>query len=95
MPLAVFAAIIFSTMVVVAVTTTGLQRTPLCALAGLGIAMMLWDAYPPARQLSPVVGFLFWVLMTLLIYYFPEPAATRAADQDEELLDRFFEETNR
>jgi len=93
-PLAVLVAIIFSTVVVVAVTATGLQRTPLCVLAGLGIAMMIWMAYPPAQQSSPVVGFLFWTLMTLLIYFFPEPEATSQTAQDEELLDQFFEETN-
>ena len=91
-PLAIFSAIILSTVVVVAVTSTGLHRTPVCALAGLGVAIMIWMAYPPAQQLSHFVGFLFWVVMTLLIYFFPEPEVTSAAAQEEELLDRFFEE---
>ena len=90
-PLAVLAAIMLSTVVVVAVTSTGLHRTPVCALAGLGVTIMLWMAYPPAHQLPHVVGLLFWVLMTWLIYVFPEPDATSEATQEEELLDRFFE----
>ena len=93
-PLAVFAAILLSTIVVVAVTSTGLHRTPVCALAGLGVTLMIWEAYPPAQQLSHIFGFLFWVLITLLIYFFPEPEAASSVAQDEELLNQFFEETH-
>lgn len=89
----VLLAILLSTTVVIVVIETGLQRTPMCALAGLGIAMMLWMAYPPAQQLPHVVGFLFWLMISGSIYFFPTTDTARpAAQEDDELLDQFFEE---
>src|SRR3954469_3126821 len=54
-PLYVCAAIILSSIVIVATTSTGLQRTPFCILPSLGITVMIWMAYPPAQQLSPII----------------------------------------
>lgn len=94
-PLYVFAAIIFSTVLVVAVTSTGLHRTPLCVLPSFGITSMVWMAYPPAQQLSPIVGFLFWVVISWSIYYFPQPQKDHMpSNTDDDLLDRFFKETS-
>ncbi len=97
-PLYVFAAIILSTIVVVTTTATGLHRTPFCILPSLGITLMLWMAYPPAQQLSTFVGFLFWVMISLLIYYFPSPSNesftnSTPSTSDDDLLERFFKET--
>ncbi len=98
-PLYVFVAIIFSTMLVVAITSTGLHRTPLCVLPSFGITSMVWMAYPPAQQLSPMVAFFFWVVISILIYYFPVPTnglgpSHTPSHHDDDLLDRFFKETS-
>lgn len=91
--LMVLLAIVLSTTIVIVVVETNLHRTPMCALTGLGIVMMLWMAYPPAQQLPHVIGVLFWFLMSLTIYFFPTGEVTRpAAQNDDELLDQFFEE---
>jgi hypothetical protein len=97
-PLYVCAAIILSTIVVVAVTSTGLHHTPFCVLPSLGITLMSWMAYPPAQQLSPIVGLLFWVVISLLIYYFPQSQQRSETShlplrRDDDLLDKFFKET--
>lgn len=97
-PLYVFAAIILSTMVVVTTTETGLHHSPFCVLPSLGITVMLWMAYPPAQQLPAFVGFLFWVMIALLLYYFPDPPTQTTtshvpSQSDDDLLDTFFKET--
>jgi hypothetical protein len=97
-PLYVLVAIILSSIVMVVTTETGLHRSPFCILPSLGITAMIWMAYPPAQQLSVFVGFLFWAMISLVMYYFPEPSTrstTRQAPSthDDELLDTFFKET--
>ena len=97
-PLYVFAAIILSSSVMIVTTETGIHRTPFCVLPSLAITLMLWMAYPPAQQLPVFVGFLFWVGISLLIYYFPAPPSrsstnTTPSTSDDELLDSFFKET--
>ena len=96
-PLYVFAAIILSSSVMIVTTETRLHHSPFCVLPSLAITVMIWMAYSPAQQLPAFVGFLFWVVISLLIYYFPEPsnqsvANTTPSTQDDELLDRFFKE---
>lgn len=96
-PLYVFMAILLSSTVMIATTETGLHRTPFCVLPSLGITIMIWMAYPPAQQLSAFVGFLFWAIISLVMYYFPEPLARSTTSQapstrDDELLDTFFKE---
>jgi hypothetical protein len=95
--LAICVAIILSAVVIVVVTSTGLHRTLFCTMAGLGVVIMVWSAYPPAKQLSYTIGFLFWVFISLLIYHFPQPMRKVATEDmpspSDDLLDRFFKET--
>jgi hypothetical protein len=98
-PLAVCAAILLSAAVVVAVTATGLQRTPFCIVPSLGVVVLVWMAYPPAQQLPPIVSIVFWALITLALYHFPlsqpqAPTAGSSAPTDDDLLETFFKETH-
>ncbi len=95
----VVAAIMLSALIIIVTTATNLHRTPLCGVVGMGVTIMVWSAYPPAQQLSPIGGILFWVLISLMIYPFPEPTTPvppldTASLSDDDLLDQFFKETN-
>ena len=96
-PLSVLVAIILSSSVMIVTTETCLHRTPFCVLPSLGITIMIWMVYPPAQQLSALVGFLFWTLISLTLYYFPtSPSRSTTSDTsstpDDDLLDAFFKE---
>jgi hypothetical protein len=96
-PLYVLVAILLSSIVMIVTIETGLHRSPVCILPSLGITVMIWMAYPPAQQLSRLVGFLFWTLISLVMYYFPEPPARPTTSDmpstpDDDLLDAFFKE---
>jgi hypothetical protein len=88
----ILVALLLSLVVMIVTIETGLQRTPMCVLTGLAIAMMLWMAYPPAQQLPHAVGFLFWVCLSAAIYAFPPSDVAQSAPSDDELLEQFFEE---
>lgn len=97
--LAVLAAILCSTIIVIVVTTTGLNRTPFCLIPSLAVVVLIWLAYPPAQQLPPIVSIVFWALMTFALYHFPLPSADGATEEsaapsDDELLENFFKETH-
>jgi hypothetical protein len=97
--LAVCAAMLSSTVIVVVVTSTGLQRTPFCIMPSLGIVVLVWMAYPPAQQLPPIISIVVWALITLALYHFPisqsqTPTAGSPSPTDDDLLDTFFKETH-
>jgi hypothetical protein len=97
--LAVYVAILSSTGIVVVVTATGLNRTPFCLMPSLAVVVLVWLAYPPAQQLSPIVSLVFWALVTLAMYHFPTPSSDASttgspSPTDDELLEQFFKETH-
>lgn len=92
-------AIMLSALIIIVTTATHLHRTPLCGVVGMGVTIMVWSAYPPAQQLSPMAGILFWMFISLMIYRFPDsttpaPPLDPASLSDDDLLDQFFKETN-
>lgn len=96
-PLAVCVVILLSAAIIVVVTNTGLQHTPFCFVPSLGIVVLIWMAYPPAQQLSPVVSILVWTLLTAVLYHFPAPQSHASTDgsppaTDDDLLEQFFQE---
>ncbi len=96
---ALFAAILLCTGIMIAVTATGLHRTSFCLIPSLGVVVLIWMAYPPAQALPPIVSILFWTLITFVMYHFPtspsDAATTESASpSDDDLLEIFFKETH-
>lgn len=89
------AAILLSTGIMIVVTATGLNRTSFCLIPSLGELVLIWMAYPPAQALPPIVSILFWGLITYVMYHFPTSAPSMDdARTKDDLLDTFFKETH-
>src|SRR5215212_8908446 len=93
---ALFAAILLCTGIMIVVTATGLHRTSFCLIPSLGVLVLIWMAYPPAQALPPIVSILFWALITFVMYHFPTTEETPTDDTttEDDLLEQFFKETH-
>ena len=95
---ALCAAVLLSTGIMIVVTATGLNRTSFCLIPSLGVLVLIWMAYPPAQALPPIVSILCWALITYVMYHFPAASATPMHDTEllaeEDLLEQFFKETH-
>jgi hypothetical protein len=65
-------AVILSSAIVVILLYTGLHRTILCGVGGIGVTAMIWRSFPPAATLPTVVEVLFCLFISLVIYWWPE-----------------------
>jgi hypothetical protein len=90
------AAVVWSVVIILALLKANLHRTPLCGVAGLGVTAMVWQACPVVNDLPRIVGFAFWIGMSLMIYYWPtqflpDPPWERTKLKDTDRLDQFFD----
>jgi hypothetical protein len=87
---------VWSAVIIVVLLRAQLHKTPLCGIAGMGVTAMVWRAFPPAQDLPQPVSVAFWVLISALIYYWPDrgiapsPQTGESAPEDD-LLERFFQ----
>ena len=90
------AAVVWSAVIIIALLKCNLHRTPLCSVAGLGVTAMVWRAFPPVQELPLVVSFIFWLGMSLCVYYWPtqllpDPPREHERQAEDDVLDRFFQ----